>query len=622
MIAFPRLFQRRFGIPASTIRGLTAAVLLPVLVGMFGCLRTQRPGPVLVSPTTSAPRAGLFEDVTERAAIRFNHTNGDHVKYLFLQTVGGGCAFLDYDNDGYLDVLMVSCGNFPPDASGPPNLALFHNNGDGTFTDVTVEAGLAVPLGYAQSVSVGDYDNDGYPDLFIAGYGGCHLFHNEYARFGAQAMAADHGDSRHLRPSAPTTGFFRDVTRVAGVSDTEQGPRWASCAAWGDYDNDGKLDLYVCHYAVWTPETDIKCPRPDGSPGYCVPTVYPGDSGRLYHNEGNGRFRDVTHESGIDKVRGRGLAAAWIDYDGTGRQDLYIANDLDPNHLLRNNGNGTFTEVGAQAGVSYGANGNTASGMGIAIADYDCSGRESLLVANIHGEGYSLFHNEGGGVYSFDSDRSGILSATLVHSGWGIAFLDIDRDGWPDVVAANGSVHEYLVDDMAGIAYREPAGLYRNNGNGTFTDISAQAGGMTVPRAARGLAVGDFDNDGRLDVLCVNRNDRASLFRNTSQDTNHWISVRLRGVQSNRDGAGARVWLTADGKRRCAVCRLGSSYASSSDPRLYFGLGRESRITSLEVRWPSGQRDLYGDLPADRFLVATEGKGYAVDPRIHPAKTR
>jgi hypothetical protein len=592
--------------------------IMVALAGLQGCghPRAAEPPVVAVSPALSTPGAapapGLFEDVTDRAGIRFQHTNGEPIRYLFLQTIGGGCAFLDYDNDGYLDILLLSCGQFPPSPTGPPNLALYHNNHDGTFTDVTHEAGLDAPLGYAQSVSVADYDNDGYPDIFVAGYGGCHLFHNEPASSQKDHVAPVNGQS------APRV--FRDVTAIAGVGDTDQGPRWATGAAWGDYDNDGRLDLYICHYAVWSPETDIHCPRPDGSPGYCVPTVYVGDCGRLYHNEGNGRFRDVTHASGIDKIHGRGLAVAWLDYNDDGRPDLYIANDLDPNHLLRNNGNGTFTEVGAEAGVAYGADGVAASGMGIAAGDYDQSGRESLLVANLHGEGYSLFHNEGHGVYTFAGDRAGIQSATLIHSGWGIAFADLDRDGWPDVVAANGSVHETLVEDMTGIAYREPGGVYHNTGHGTFTDISTQAGGMALPHAARGMAIGDFDNDGRLDVLCVNRNERAALYRNVSQDSNHWLSLQLEGVRCNRDGAGAKVWLTVDGIRRYAMCRLGSSYASSSDRRLFFGLGGRNRVEQLEILWPDGKRDLYPNLSADTFFVATEGVNCVPDRRIHPAK--
>jgi enediyne biosynthesis protein E4 len=582
---------------------LALLAILPLGICLTAC-RPDRPSVAPRRTVTVTPPAGLFEDVTERGGILFRHTNGANLTYLFLQTIGGGCAFLDYNNDGYLDVLLLSCGDFPPSPAGPSILALYHNNGDRTFTDVGARAGLTLSSGYAQSVTVGDYDNDGYPDIFVAGYGGCHLFRNE---------PGSHADS-----GASSSPLFRDVTFQAGVSDTEQGPRWAAGAAWGDYDNDGKLDLYVCHYAVWSPETDIKCPRPDGSPGYCVPTVYAGDYGRLYHNEGNGRFRDMTSRAGIDRVQGRGLAVAWLDYNDDGRQDLYIANDLDPNVLLSNNGNGTFTEVGKVAGVAYGVDGRAASGMGIALGDYDASGRESILVTNLHGEGYSLFHNEGRGLYSYASDRTGLLAATLIHSGWGIAFVDLDRDGWPDVVSANGSVHEPLVDDLAGIAYREAGGIYHNTGHGTFVDISAQGGGMTVPRAARGMAVGDFDNDGRPDILCINRNDRASLFRNTGTDNHHWLSLRLEGVRSNRDGAGARVWVTIGGKRRLSECRLGSSYASSSDKRLFFGLGGAAKADRVEIRWTTGQRDVYESVRADTFLVATEGKGYAVDPRVRP----
>jgi len=547
-------------------------------------------------PRAAPPPAptGLFTDVTDAAGIAFRHTNGDTGEWLFPETFGGGCAFLDYDGDDRLDLVFVSCGSLvPARASDRPNLVLYRNRGDGTFTDVTATAGLGRLSGYAQAVAVGDYDNDGDPDLFVAGYDGSHLFRNRGTQAGRNAG-------------------FEDVTRTAGVAANDGGPRWASGAAWSDYDRDGDLDLYVAYYARWTRRSHRECPRPDGSPGYCVPTVYPGDSGRLYRNEGGGRFRDVTRAARLDVVRGRTLAVAWLDYNEDGRDDLYLANDLDPNQLLRNNGDGTFTDVAPAAGVAFGNDGLVASGMGIALGDIDHSGRESLLVTNLHGEGFSLFQPVGGGQYVYASERTGLLLPTFPRSGWGAAFLDFDRDGWLDLVTANGSVHPIVAQDIPGAAYEEPKGVFRNLGNGRFADVTADSGALARPRPARGLAVGDYDNDGRLDLLCVNRNMRADLFRNISPDRGHWISLHLVGTRSNRDGIGARVRLLAGGVVQTAVCRRSSSYASSSDPRLFFGLRNATRIDRIEIRWPSGVEDRLPPLAADRVYRVTEGKPDAV----------
>ncbi|HXG24224.1 MAG TPA: CRTAC1 family protein, partial [Chthonomonadales bacterium] len=414
-------------------------------------------------------------------------------------------------------------------------------------------------------------------------------------------------------PRSPhPAALFEDVTEKAGFeSDEEERPRWASGAAWGDYDNDSKLDIYVCYYAVWSPRIDRPCPRPDGGIGLCVPTVYDGDTDRLYRNEGDGRFRDVTKQAGIDRERRRGLAVAWLDYNGDGYADIYVANDMDPNLLWRNNGDGTFTEVAGEAGAALGADGVAASGMGIAVGDYENKGRESLFVTNLNGEVYSLFRNEGGGLFSYASDRACLFLPTISTAGWGVAFFDFDRDGWLDIITGNSHVDPEVDRYVPGIRYEEPKGLYRNTQRGTFTDVTAQSGALAQPRATRGLAVGDYDNDGRPDVLCVNRNDRADLFRNVSPDKNHWITLRLVGVKSNRDGAGAKVWVTAGGIRHYAECRLGSSYASSSDKRLHIGLGTATTVEKLEILWPSRQRDTYRGVEVDRFYVVTEGKGYA-----------
>ncbi len=627
--------------PNTGLSCIRKALLLPLLLAAnFACGpdRTSRL-PDIGKHADGA--TGLFEDATERAGIRFHHTNGDSAAFRFPETFGGGCAFLDYDEDGDLDAALLSCGRLDAQAdSAPPNIALYCNEGNGRFVDVTRGSGLDRPLGYAQAIAVGDYNNDGFPDLFVAGYGGCSLFRNRGAH---ERTTNDRRKTKNERrisesaihqpssvpPEGPNTRnpngqtpqhpkskgpIFEDVTDSAGVSDRDQGIRWASGAAFGDYDRDGWLDLLVIRYARWSPETDKKCPRPDGSPGYCVPDVYDPDSVRLYRNLGGERFQDVTAIAGLGAIRGRGLAVAWLDYDLDGHEDFFVANDLNPNALLRNRGNGTFKEVGAEAGAAFGGDGLVASGMGVALGDYDHSGRESLLIPNLNGERFTLLHAEPGGMFSYATESAGLSSATLHHSGWGAAFMDLNRDGWCDLVTANGNVHPAVARDMPGISYEEPKGVFLNTGSGGFRDITAGSGAMTVPRAARGLAVGDYDDDGRLDVLCVNRNERVDLFRGVSQDAGRWLNVKLIGTKSNRDGAGAKLRLKAGGIRQFAQCRLSSSYASSSDRRIFFGLGAAETVEELEILWPSGIRDNYRNLPVNQVLLCTEGGGWRQRP--------
>ncbi len=522
------------------------------------------------------------------AGIRFRHSNGQPERYLLLQTLGGGCAFLDYDGDGWQDILLLSPGDFPGGAGR--NLTLYRNlsqqGGPLRFRDVTPGFGLGVNCYYAQGVAVADYDGDGRPDVFVSAYGGCRLFRNE---------------------SAGEQPIFRDVTGPAGVGDRETGPRWATSAAGGDYDRDGRLDLYLCHYAVWSPESDKQCPNMPG--GLCEPTAYPGDADRLFRNEGEGRFRDVSREAGIDRIRARALAVSWLDYNSDGWEDIYVANDLDPNALFRNNRDGTFTEVAAAAGVAYGSDGLSLAGMGFAAGDYDGSGRESLLVTNLTNQLYSLFLNEGGGFFSYATDRAGLRLPTLARSGFGCAFLDYDRDGWLDLVTANGHVNPHIDGSARGIHYREPKSLFHNQRGGRFRDATGESGDLRVPRSARGLAVGDPDNDGRPDILCVNRNEPAELFRNEGRDGHSWLRVRLVGTKANRDGAGAGVWVTAGSRRQLLRARRGSSYGSSDDARLLFGLGDAKRVERLEVRWPGGRRQIYPEPGINREVVLTEGEG-------------
>ncbi len=575
---------------------------IPALV-ITGCRPGGTNGLTSGDGTATRPLAGQFQDVTASAGIGFRHTNGQPEQFLFLQTLGGGCAILDYDGDGWQDLLFASPGEFPRRQSGR-NLALYRNvtgtagprAGAGAaalrFQEVTQGSGLDTHCYYAQGVAVGDYDNDGKPDVFVGGYGGCKLFRNE---------------------SLPDRALFRDVTAAAGVGDQEAGTRWATSAAWADYDHDGRLDLYLCHYAVWSPETDRRCPLPGGEFNLCSPTVYEGEPDRLFRNEGNGTFRDVSHSAGIATHRRRGLALSWIDYDGDGWDDVYVANDLNPNLLLRNGGDGTFTDVAEAVGVAYGAEGQTLSGMGVAAGDFDASGRESLFVTNLNGQLFSLFQNLGGHQFAYATDQAGLRVPTLPNSGFGCSFLDYDLDGWPDLVAGNGHVNPGIDRMIPGVRYEEARGLYRNTGKAAFEDVTSRSGDLQVRRSTRGLAVGDLDNDGRPDLVCVNRNAPAEVFRYGGGAGNRWLSVRLIGTRSNRDGAGAKVWVTAGGRRRLAVARQGSSYGCTHDPRLLFGLGEAARVERLEIVWPSGRQDRHTGLEADRQVVCTEGRGYSVE---------
>ena len=465
---------------------------------LTGCGSKNEPKHVRAHTSPREVGSGaLFENVTEQAGIHFIHTSGvKKGRALFPETMPAGCAFFDYDNDGWLDILFVQSGALTPDSHMTrPHCVLYHNNHDGTFTDVTAGSGLDKDLGYGQGVTIGDYDNDGYEDIFITSYNHNHLFHNE------------HG-----------TGKFTEVTHEMGL-DKMHSTGYATSAAFGDYANDGRLDLYVCYYCPWTLASDKVCHDAEGRLDYCSPDVYGKDTHVLYHNEGN-RFVDVSHSAGIDRVVGRGLAVAFWDYDEDGKQDIFVANDLSGNMLWHNEGDGKFVEKGAIAGCRYGDAGSLMAGMGIGIADYDHSGHESLFVTNFQDMQNMLFKNIGKGYLEDRSVFSHVGPLHMPYLSFGCEFIDYDANGWPDILTANGHVN------MKGGEYasmKEPKQLLHNNGDGTFGEVKdpVKLGDLLRPTIARGLAVGDYDNDGRLDVLFSNNNDAPQLLRNLDRSPHH-----------------------------------------------------------------------------------------------------
>jgi len=556
-------------------------LLISILVGVVlaGC--ATRPS----APKASAVSAIRFQDATRSAGLNWTRMNGAFGKKWFPETMGGGGAFLDYDNDGWLDILLINGDYWPghaPKGAPRPTLALYRNNHDGTFTDVTAKVGLHVPL-YGMGVAVGDYDNDGYEDLFLTAVGRSRLYHN----------ASDgHGGRR-----------FVDVTAASGIQDTG----WSTSAAWLDYDGDGKSDLFVCHYVKWTPQTDVFCGTT--AKAYCRPTVYTGESCRLYHNEGGGRFRDVTRQAGMYNPETKGLAVCVCDFDRDGRPDLVVANDMEPTFVYRNNGNGTFREIGVTTGLAYDKAGHERAGMGIDAADYKNNGTLGIAIGDFSFEGMAFYEVGGPPPYLDRAQQAGVFQASYLYVTFGVLFADFDNDGWPDLFATNGDIEDSISRAFPEQSYPQPNLLWRNNGAGVFVDVSRQAGTAVIePLVGRGACVGDYDNDGRPDVLLIPNIGPPRLLHNETQGGNHWLKLRLVGTKSNRDGFGSLVSVTAGGITRTGYVHSGSSYLSASDPTLYFGLGASAQVSRITVRWPDGAEETWGPLAANQALTLTEGQ--------------
>jgi enediyne biosynthesis protein E4 len=580
--------------------GLTGAVL-PVGLCANSVLAAE--------PTASA----VFTDITSLAGLSnaLNISGDPNEKQFLLEEMGCGVALFDFDNDGWLDIFLVNGTSFDPAVRDlRPTSYLFRNNRDGTFTDVTAKSGLT-HSGWGQGCCIGDYDNDGFDDLFVSYFGRNVLYHNN-------------GD-----------GTFSDVSEMAGVAGSAD--RWGAGCCFLDYDRDGHLDLFVANYVSFDPS---KAPKP-GESAYCRyndiavpcgPLGFAGGTNILYRNRGNGTFVDVSEESGIANPRGTsamvfvgnnwqprgsyGMGAASADFDNDGWPDIYVACDSAPSLLYRNNHDGTFREVGVPSGSAFDENGVALSGMGVAVADYDGDGRLDLARTNFSEQVTSLYRNYGTGAFEDASARAG-LGVNRKYLGFGVGFFDYDNDGWKDLFLANGHVYSQISNRNLHISYKEPKVLYRNMGNGRFEDVSFKAGAaLHDENLARGCAFGDFDNDGDVDVIVNNLGGPPTLLRNDGGNKNNWIMVKCLGTHSNRSGIGTRVRVTAGGRSQIDEVMSGSSYYSQNDLRLHFGLGKAKKVESVEISWPSGLKENFKDVPVNQVLIVQETKGIVESKKL------
>jgi hypothetical protein len=523
-----------------------------------------------------------FTDVTAAAKITFKHNSGAFGKKYLPETMGAGCLFFDYDNDGWPDIFLVNSKNWPGHPGPPSYPALYRNNHDGTFTDVTKAAGLAVEM-YGMGATAADYDNDGWPDLYVTGLGGNRLFRNQ------------------------GNGTFAEVTAKAGVANGG----FSTSAMFFDYDRDGWLDLVVANYVDWSIEKDLFCTLDGKTKSYCTPESYKGQSLTLYRNRGDGTFEDVTAKAGLLQPSAKSLGLTLLDVDGDGWPDVFVANDTQPNKLYRNNGNGTFTDVGVAAGVAFGETGVARAGMGVDAADYSGSGRPSLVIGNFSNEMMGLYHNEGNGLFIDEAPTSTVGRASLLTLSFGTFFFDYDLDGRLDIFAANGHVADDINVVQPKVTYAQAPHLFRNLGERRFEEVAPKLGpALARPIVGRGAAYADIDRDGDLDLLISTNNGPAYLLRNDGGNRNNVLRVRTVGTKSNRDGIGAKVTLTlASGAHPWRLVHTGSSYCSQSELTLTFGLGDLAQADAVEVVWPSGQVDRLGPVAANQTVTVQEGKG-------------
>ena len=556
--------------------------LLSGLTGL-ATLTTQRLANAWAQSASTPANPGFrLIDVTSKAGIQFQHNSGAFGGKYLPETLGSGCAFLDYDSDGWQDILLVNGMDWPGHKRKRSTLKLYRNNRNGTFTDVTRSAGLDIEM-YGMGVAVGDYNNDGFPDILITCVGQNHLFKNS------------------------GKGTFIDVTRASNLDNRQA---FSTSAMWFDYDRDGLLDLFVCNYVKWSPEHDVFCSLDGKQKSYCTPEAFRGETCWLFHNRGDGTFEDVTAGSGIFDTSSKSLGVALLDFDQDDWPDLLVADDTQPNKLYRNLRNGTFKDVAVEAGIAFSAEGKARAGMGVDTGDFENSGRSGIAITNFNNEMIGLYRALGNGTYDDIAQKSGIGAASKITLGFGCAFLDADLDGSLDLAIANGHIDETVRNIRGNTGYAQPPQLFLNNGHGDFRDAASAAGTeFSQPKVARGLAYGDFDRDGDQDLLITTNSGPAYLYRNDQLSGNHSIRFRLIGTKSNRDAIGAQVRIYSAGAIQSRLVKSGSSYLSQSELPVTFGLGQRDKIDRVVIDWPSGRTEEYNDLSADRAYDCTESKG-------------
>lgn len=536
------------------------------------------------SPQPDSPLGFRLVDVTASAGIQFKHNSGAFGGKFLPETMGSGCAFLDYDADGWQDILLVNSMDWPGHKQGRSTLRLYHNNRNGSFTDVTSRAGLDLEM-YGMGVAVGDYNNDGFPDILITCVGQNRLFQNT------------------------GRGTFFNVTRASGLAVKQS---FSTSALWFDYDRDGLLDLFVCNYVRWSPAQDVFCSLDGIHKSYCTPEAYRGETCWLFHNRGDGTFEDVTATSGIFDSSSKSLGVAMFDYDEDGWPDLLVANDTQPNKLYRNRRNGTFEDVGVQAGVAFSSDGKARAGMGVDTAYFDNSGQQGVAITNFDNEMIGFYKAVGSGLYQDFAQTAGVGLASMNTLGFGCVFLDADLDGYVDLAVANGHIDETVRNIRGNVGYAQSPQLFLNDARGNFHDVAASVGGgFARPRVGRGLCYGDFDRDGDLDILMTTNNGPAVLFRNDNLSGNKSVRFHLVGTKSNRDAIGAVVRTYSEGSVQTRMVKTGSSYLSQSELPVTFGLGRRETIDRLVIDWPSGRTEEYKNLRAGQAYECIESKGIA-----------
>jgi len=558
------------------------------LLGMAGLASTAHLLlDAFAAPAEQAPTAGFrLVDVTDHAGVHFHHNSGAYGGKLLPETLGSGCAFLDYDGDGWQDILLINGMDWPGHKRERSTLRLYRNNRNGTFSDVTRNAGLDVEM-YGMGVAVGDYNNDGYPDVLITCVGQNRLFRNT------------------------GKGTFIDATKSSGLGGRQA---FSTSALWFDFDRDGLLDLFVCNYVKWSPEHDVFCSLDGNHKSYCTPEAYRGETCWLFRNRGNGTFEDVSATSGIFDSSSKSLGVAMLDYDRDGWPDLLVANDTQPNKLYHNQRNGTFKDVAVDAGIAFSAEGKARAGMGVDVADFENSGSSGVAITNFDNEMIGLYRASGGANYTDVATQSGVGLASKDKLGFGCVFLDADLDGALDLAVVNGHIDD-TVRNVRNVGYAQPPQLFLNSGKGTFHDVAAEIGdGFSQPKVGRGLAYGDFDRDGDLDLLMTTNHGPAHLYRNDQLAGNRSIRIRLVGTKSNRDAIGAAVRIFHGGSSQSRPVKGGSSYLSQSELPVTFGLGKRDRVDRVVIQWPSGRTEEYKDLAAGRAYECVESKGITPAP--------